>query len=143
MASDGRATVGHLITTDDREKMVMAPDGSVAGVAGEATAAALVREWFEKGEDYETIPAVKPGDEPGTPFEALILRPDGRVEFMDWNFSLVRHDLPAAIGSGREIAIGLMLAGASPKDAVELTAGRVASVGGTIRTLKPKKAAKP
>lgn len=136
MAGDGRALIGQLITTDSRDKLVRAKDGSIIGLAGDTTAAQLVREWFRKGEDLSTIPAVKPSDEPGTPFEALILRPDGSVEFIDWNFTPVAHDVPAAIGSGREMAVGLMLAGKTPVEAVRLVAKRVASVGGRVRVLR-------
>lgn len=139
MAGDGRALIGQLITTDARVKIMHASDGSVVGVAGEASAGALVREWFAKGEDLTSIPTVKPGEDPGTPFEALILRPDGRVEFMDWNFTAVEHEVPAAIGSGREVAIGLMLAGKTPAEAVAIVARRVATVGGVITKLKPKR----
>lgn len=139
MAADGLACVGHLITTESRVKLVRCPDGSVVGVAGDATGGALMREWFSKGEDRACLPVIKPGDEAGTPVEALILRPDGRVEFMDWNFTAVEHDRPAAIGSGREIAIGLMLAGVTPGEAVAGAARRVASVGGKVIEWKPGK----
>lgn len=139
MAGDGRALIGQLITTEERVKLIRTPDGSVVGVAGDATAGALVRQWFEKGEDLSCIPAVKPGEEPGTPFEALVLRPDGRVELLDWNFTATQLALPAAIGSGREVAIGLMMAGLSPKEAVERTMTRVASVGGKVTVMRPGK----
>lgn len=132
MAADGRALIGELITTDERVKTLTTTDGSIVGVAGDATSGALVREWFEKGEDRACIPAVKPGEEPGSPFEALVLRPDGRVELFDWNFTPTLMALPAAIGSGREVAIGAMMAGKTPAEAVALVCQRVASVGGKI-----------
>lgn len=140
MAADGRACVGDLITTDSREKLVRCPDGSIVGVAGDACAAALVREWFAKGASPTIIPALKAGDEPGTTVQALILRPDGRIEFMDWNFTAVDQTAPAAIGSGREVAIGAMLAGLKPAEAVAQVALRVTTVGGRIVELKPGKA---
>lgn len=142
MAADGRALIGQLITTDERVKLTHGADGSVVGVAGDATAGNLVREWFEKGEDRSCIPAVKPGEEPGTPFEALVLRPDGRVELFDWNFTATLMALPAAVGSGREVAIGAMLAGKTPVEAVALVCQRVASVGGQICELEPKEPSK-
>lgn len=134
IAADGRACVGSLITTDDRVKLTRGTDGAVIGVAGEATAGVLVRQWFEKGADLGRVPAIKPPDDgEGTPFEGLILRPDGSVDYLDWNFAPVARSLPAAIGSGAEVAIGLMLAGKTPAEAVELVTTRVCSVGGTVR----------
>ena len=116
-----------------------AKGGSLVVVAGDATAGQLVREWFQNGADNACIPAIKPGEEPGTPFEALVLRADGRVQYLDWNFTLTEQAVPCAIGSGREVAIGAMLAGKSPAEAVELVKERVASVGGKVLVLQPRK----
>lgn len=140
MAADGRSLIGQLITSEERVKIVRRDsDGAVCGVAGDATAGQLVREWFLKGADNACIPSVKPGEEPGTPFEALVLQPDGRVLYFDWNFTMTEQAVPCAIGSGREVAIGAMLAGRSPKEAVDLVKTRVASVGGSVLVLSPDK----
>lgn len=139
MAADGRSIIGQLITSEERVKIVHCKDGSVVGVAGDATAGQLVREWFTKGEDLSVIPVIKAGEEPGTPFEAIVLRHDGRVQYLDWNFTLTDQAVPCAIGSGREVAIGAMVAGLSPEQAVELVKTRVASVGGKVLVLSPRK----
>jgi ATP-dependent protease HslVU (ClpYQ) peptidase subunit len=139
MAGDGRALIGQLITTEERVKIIHAKDGSVVGVAGDSTAGQLVREWFANGADNACIPVIKPGEEPGTPFEAIVLRHDGRVEYLDWNFTLTEQAVPCAIGSGREVAVGAMLAGKTPEQALELVKERVASVGGTVLVLEPRK----
>lgn len=139
IAADGRSLIGQLITSEDRVKLARNEAGEIIGVAGDATAGALVREWFVKGADPACIPSVKPGEEPGTPFDAIVLRLDGRVEYFDWNFTPTEQALPCAIGSGREVAVGAMLAGKSPEEAVELVKQRVASVGGKVTVLSPGK----
>lgn len=139
MSADSRSCTGDLITTDEAEKLVVGKDGSIMGVAGDRGACVLVREWFEKGADMGTIPKLHPGSEPGGPFDALVLRPDGRVESLDHHFAFMPRSAPAAIGTGGEIAVGAMRAGKSPAEAVSIAAECVASVGGEIRTERPKK----
>lgn len=130
IAADGRDCYEDLILTDEGQKLASGKDGSILATAGPAAANALVREWFENGEDYETIPKLRLNE--NETFHGLILRPSGRVEFLESNFSLVAVAVPAAIGSGGDVALGAMLAGKSPREAVEIAATRVSSVGGTI-----------
>jgi len=139
MAGDGLITNANLIVASDARKVRRLANGSIVGCAGEWGLCELVFGWFEKGEDNETIPAVRSrGDDGDTALEALILRPDGMVEIMDDNFAPYRVDCPAAIGVGAEIAIGLMLAGKTPREAVEAVVRRVTGVGGQIVEEKSK-----
>lgn len=143
IAADSRSCIGDLIVTDAAVKLARGKDGSVLGIAGDAGTSALVREWFEKGADVRTIPKILPTDKDGNPaFEGLALRPDGRVDFLDNSFTFVEFAIPAAVGSGTEIALGAMLAGKSPVDAIALAATRVATVGGEVVEAKAGKGRK-
>jgi hypothetical protein len=141
MAADSRSCVGDLITTDSADKLVKGTDGAVLGCAGDRASCILVREWFEKGADLATIPKLPAAAEDGGPFDALILRPDGSVEGLDRLFTFMPRSAPAAIGTGGQIALGAMLAGKSPVQAVRLASEHVTSVGGHVHEIEPTKAA--
>lgn len=137
MAADSRTTQGDLITCERTPKLFRAPDGSVVGCAGARPACQLVHEWFAAGGDLANVPTLHEiADDPGSPFEALVLRPDGTVQRLDWDWCFTTDDVPAAIGSGAQVAIGAMLKGANPEQAVRLAARRVATVGGPVHTLR-------
>lgn len=140
MAADGRSVMGSLIVSETVEKLAIAKDGSIVGCAGDRACCRKVLDWFVAGEDRETIPTfVRAATSDETLFDCLVLRPDGRVEFMDEEFILAEHTVPTAQGSGGEVALGLMVAGKSPREAVEIVATMFADVGGTIVELKPGK----
>jgi ATP-dependent protease HslVU (ClpYQ) peptidase subunit len=140
MAADSRSCAGDLITTDASDKLAQGKDGSVIGTAGDRAACALVRQWFEKGADLGCIPTLKPTGEGDSPFDALILRPDGTLDRLDHHFVFLPSAIPAAIGTGGEIALGAMLAGKTPAEAVELAIAHVSTVGGRVVELAPRRA---
>jgi ATP-dependent protease HslVU (ClpYQ) peptidase subunit len=141
MAADSMTCSGDLVLADATRKIVRGKDGSVMGCAGEAASCSLVREWFERGESHKAVPKVpsQPDGDGDSRFKALILRPGGRLEFLDACFTPVAVKPPMAIGSGGDVAMGAMMAGASPKEAVRIAASVVVSVGGPVRTMKPKR----
>ena len=133
MAADSQSSRDDIIVCSRGEKLWHAPDGSICGFAGDGAAIRLARDWMEKGECPDSIPSLR-----GQDFKGLVLRPDGRLEFLDGLFVFYPAEAPAAIGSGDLAALGAMLAGASPKQAAEIAARLVNTVGGPIRTGKPK-----
>lgn len=139
MAADSRMCTGQMIVSDEMEKMFHAPDGSVVGISGDMGALPLLKKWFEEGCDLDSYPSVKRQDPDEPAFDALVLRPDGTVEFLGETFTFTRYAVPAAIGSGSELAIAAMMCGRSPKEAVELAAVKVTTVGGRIHDLLPKR----
>lgn len=132
IAADSRSTVGDLICTDEASKLIKGKDGSILGCAGDHGACQLVRDWFSRGANFDELPRVKRGPDGESAFVALILRPDGSVEGLDDHFAVMPRSVPSAIGSGGQVALGAMLAGKSPGDAIRLTSGHVTSVGGRV-----------
>lgn len=130
IATDGKALAGDgLITSNGTvfgsqfAKVTKLPDGRITGVAGSAFHVAPFVAWLEAGGDPPEL------DEH---FDALVLSPDGTCRSYDEKCRCILEEVPTAAGSGRELAIGAMLAGASPKQAVEIAAQRDVGTGGTI-----------
>lgn len=140
MAADGRMCTGDMIVNDAASKLWYAKDGSICGGAGDAAILELVRCWFQAGEQMDQTPKVDPPHDDVSPISVLVLRPNGRVFYMDHRFAFVRMATPVAIGSGSEVATGLMLAGRSPTEAVKDVARVVTSVGGKVVSRKPRQA---
>lgn len=89
-------------------------DGTIVAVTGDAAALAPFRDWISSGSKKDERPNVED-------FSGLVVRPGGSVRNYDTHF--VPLDITAdfyAIGSGRDIALGAMAAGASAKEAVEI-----------------------
>lgn len=130
IATDGKTMAGDSQTTADKQRVASRPkvhrlkNGTIVGCSGHATDARAFVRWM----DHES------GDRPpiGESFEALLLRPDGTVEWIDHKFEPVEYLVPMAIGSGGDIALGAMLAGKSPKRAVKIAALRDSCTDGKI-----------
>lgn len=135
IATDGRTMAGDSMTSASgqimrfQQKVHRLKDGRVAGACGLTTDCQQLIRWLDEGGDKPTL---------GEEVAALVLNVDGTVDWIDNKFEIVRNGLlPAAIGSGGDLAIGMMLAGKSPKDAVELVCTRQIDCGGPITTLAP------
>jgi hypothetical protein len=109
-------------------KIFHAKDGSVAGGIG------LSRDCvsFEK-----YMKEVCPKPKLSKDFVGLILKSDGSVRLVYGNWNYSRAILPAAIGSGDMLAVGAMMAGASPQRAIEIAIKRDSLTGGEIESLSP------
>lgn len=123
MAGDSLTTCDGYHLASNR-KVHRCEDGRIFGVAGLSTDAVKFRRYMLGGD--ETRPTMS--DE----FCALILNTDGTVDWMDKEWELVRYIVPAAIGSGQELAQGAMLAGANPGEAVAIAARLDRKTGGDI-----------
>lgn len=135
MAGDGRVTANKsLILTDEFEKVIRLSDGRVLGGSGDMRSVVNAAKWMNAGGDPEDPPEL---DEDA--FEGLVLDADGNVHWYDDKCVLVPYSPPCAIGAGAEIALAAMRRGRSPKEAVAEAAANHATVGGRIRTLRPRK----
>ena len=112
-----------------QQKVHRLKDGRVVGACGLTTSCQQLIRWLDEGGEKPTL------DEDVV---ALVLNVDGSVDWIDNNFEIVRGQmLPAAIGSGGDLATGAMLAGKSPKEAVELVCTRQIDCGGAITIMAP------
>lgn len=98
------------------QKIFRAPDGSLFGVAGRIGDLARFKAWMLAGQPKER-PEFNEEDS-----EALIVRPDGKVEWYGKNDNTEIIGKFHAIGSGFRIAMGALAAGADAKRAIEICA---------------------
>jgi len=97
----------------------------VVGVTGKLDSCLAYIAWLKGGE--------KPIIAPDEGFVALHVSTKGAYEVTNSNFSKLKVKLPHAIGSGADLAIGSMLAGAYPEKAVRLAYKHNCRLGGRVQ----------
>jgi hypothetical protein len=124
MAADGQVQDHRGVIVNDRPKVFRLSDGRLAGGAGNTFDVRSWIEWLDSGKvDKCPIESEQ--------FSGLIVGPSG-VLWVDYKGREALTSVPCAVGSGQEIAIGAMEAGASPRKAVEIAISRDIYSGGTI-----------
>jgi ATP-dependent protease HslVU (ClpYQ) peptidase subunit len=131
IAADGQSTAGDMITSTTSIKLTRLPDGSIVGGCGELAP-------MRRAINCLHAPDAHPDDFTGE-FSLLRLFPDGRVSVYDGCLFGFDIPAPAAVGTGREFAMGAMLAGKGPKQAVEIATQRDVYSGGNITVMEPDK----
>lgn len=132
IATDGHSMAADSLSTAGGERVAFpqklhrASDGRLFGSAGPSADCALFTKWM-RGETGK--PDLSDG------FSALVLTPEGRVFYLCPKLEPVEFIVPQAIGSGAPYAIGAMLAGASPEEAVRIAIQRDTTSGGEIQSL--------
>lgn len=132
IATDGKSMAGDSRITARNEwvgdtiKIHKAKDGRIFGCCG-ASADRVLFGAHINGENAEP----KLSDD----FSALVLNADGTVDYYYDKLVPIRYLTPMAIGSGGDFALGAMLAGKSPAEAVGIAALRDLSTGGDITTI--------
>lgn len=122
MVGDGALTRFERLVASASVKVHRLKDGRVLGVAGKTRDALALRSWLD-------------GDGPRpkkAELSALLLGPGGTVELIVDLDDPIRVEAPAAVGSGSELAIGAMLAGSTPREAVLIAASRDPFTGGQL-----------
>jgi ATP-dependent protease HslVU (ClpYQ) peptidase subunit len=129
IAADGQSTAGEMVTSRETTKLTRLPDGSIVGGCGELSP-------MRRAINCLHSPDAHPDDLTGD-FTLLRLFPDGRI--VTYEGCLFAFELPApvTIGSGREFAMGAMLAGKGPKEAVEIAIERDIYSGGDVLVMEP------
>jgi ATP-dependent protease HslVU (ClpYQ) peptidase subunit len=123
MAADGLSFRGSLITAFNSVKVERLEDGRIVGAAGDKPECVRFRQWLREG---GKPPKFKD-------FCALVLSPDGSLTYhTEADMEGTPTEAPNAIGSGEEVAIGAMEAGATAEQAIEITRKRNAHTGGLI-----------
>jgi len=125
MAGDGRVCAGGILETNKRVK-VFRIGKEIIGCSGTSNTIDAYLKWLRKE-----------GPEPLLDDGALVIaihlcgkNKVYRVESP--NYSRIRVQTPYAIGSGRELAIGAMLAGKTPSQAVRIATKLDTASGGKI-----------
>lgn len=128
MAGDGLCCVNGTICSFSTVKVFRLKDGSLYGACGGGAEGELHMKWIEGGCEG-ACPKLDSG------FGFLLLRSDGRLFEGDEVGHPYQIEAPFAIGSGMDIALGAMLAGLTPDQAVEAAAKRNPHTGGKITVL--------
>ena len=126
MAGDGQVTNGSLIDSYSFRKVFRLADGRIVGCAGDVWATMAIVGWLEKGGEFPKIEC--------DGFEALVIDGTGLAICYNNLGQSAPQSLPAVIGSGSKLALGAMLSGANPTDAVDIACGRDCYSGGQIIT---------
>ena len=130
IAADSRAVSGGLISNDRVEKIIVKGE-VVFAIAGTFCMFRPLINWFVAGGDIATVPTGGSEDNDCTSFIAYS---GGRC--LQYNPKLPYPDIihpPFAWGTGREVALGAMLAGKSAVEAVKIAATLDPGTGGAIR----------
>lgn len=125
MAGDGQRDHRGTVTNLNAEKIRRLPDGRLVGTSGDVAFGEMFVEWLENGGD-------RPEYKGDGGFTALILMPCGELMLAGQDCHPCTINAPYAIGSGMDLAIGAMAAGASPAEAVEIAAAFDPHTGGVI-----------
>jgi ATP-dependent protease HslVU (ClpYQ) peptidase subunit len=123
MAADGLCTGNNTVHGTKTKKLFRLKDGRICGMSGNSYVTSSFVAWLENGGDRPEI---------DDNFEALVLHHDGSVIAYNGKCQSMEQETPAVSGSGGTLALGAMLAGASPAQAVAIAALRDISCGGDI-----------
>ena len=123
MAGDGVVTGNGLIHAFHFNKVFKLTDGRIVGITGTTYDMMPFVEWLENGGELPIL---------SDDFEALVLIAPQECLTYNSKCLLAYQEVPAVAGSGGAIALGAMLAGASPFEAATIAAKRDTNCGGTI-----------
>lgn len=126
MAGDGCRFYCDTCVMASAVKVRRLHDGALVGTAGDVGFGMAVVEWLENG---GPPPALKDDG------SALLLETSGECFVLDHNCNRIPVEAPVSIGSGMDLAIGAMMAGATPAEAVAIAAQKDPHTGGTITVL--------
>lgn len=136
LACDSRISNGDWTTPGRAEKIFRLANGGMVGFAGAASKIEWLKAWIEAGRPEDGRPTTLPDE-----VHAIVVGPDGRVEFLEgsrcgvWTFNAPFY----AMGSGRVPALAAMMTGASAKRAIIVASALDPSTGGAVRFLRLKK----
>lgn len=135
IATDGKTIAGDsqmqtdFVCQGGSKKLFTLKDGSIVGFCGQSQFWLPLVEWLNGGDR----PELKDAE-----FGAIILTPEGRIFHLDDGFYKTECPPPYAMGSGGGFAMGAMLAGKTPEEAVKIAAKLDVYTGGKITVMRPK-----
>jgi len=125
IAADGLVVAGTVVSKRNAVKLYRLDD-EIVGLSGKLDECVNYMAWY-RGESENP---------PGGDIEVVHLREDGIYTGNAPGYNLFKVDAPYTIGSGEGIAMGAMVAGVSPADAVRIAAKYDIYTGGRIRVMK-------
>lgn len=132
---DGVIAADSLISMGDVRagsvvKIVRVPGGGLAGAAGELGGMYRFLEWAHYGGEETTA------DFAGCEIDGFLVRPDGTLLVTDSLGGVSPIKAPFhAVGSGRELALGAMAAGADAVEAVKIAVRFDTRSGGPVKKI--------
>lgn len=130
VAADGKSCLGDRPVSLRTQKIVVS-NGTLYALSGPECMIRPIIEWWERGHDHATVPVAK--DE-GCAWTLMVIDPGGTVIMTS------RCQFPSpipsgvfAIGSGADYAMGAMLAGKSPREAIAIASRCDVWTGGDIQ----------
>lgn len=128
VAADGLSTFIDERVNHDYRKITLFEHDKLFGFTGKEAIFKPAIVWYLGGADPDKIPKAKD-------WGLYVFTLQGVDRFTDESPYADRFPYPCAFGSGRDYAMGAMLAGASPKKAVEIAALLDVYTGGVILEL--------
>ena len=134
IATDGKTMAGDglvvsntdILKRNDRKVFLVGRE--VVGCAGLSDVIdAYIKFLRNEEEDPPTL---------GDDFNAIHVSKKGCFLVCGNNYSKLKVDLPFAIGAGADYAVGAMMAGKTPKEAIQITAKKSTTTGGRITVLE-------
>ena len=131
IAADGRSTCGDQIARDDIDKLIVA-HGRIYALAGPGSLVFPLIAWHNDGADPTKLPVCKDYG-----WTLVVQQSDGLFCYSDRvPYGLANeYKTPVAFGSGRDYALGAMLAGKSAREAVEIACKVDTGSGGKITSM--------
>lgn len=132
IACDGKSMAGDTLVTGGGErvgsyqKVRRAKDGRIFGCAGAQTDSIRFARWIDGELDDPKLE---------DKFEALILCLDGAIHWIGKELEPLEYFAPMTVGCGGPLALGAMLAGKTPEEAVAVACERDLHSGGKITVL--------
>lgn len=131
VAADGQETWGAEVVRLDYQKLRIV-NGVVYGITGVAAVLDACIKWHQNGADTKEAPEVK-GDNAWT---LLVFGAESVQSYTNTVPYPSVYPYPFAVGSGCDYAMGALLAGVSPRQAVEIAASRNIYTGGLISVVE-------
>ena len=124
IAGDGQREHRETILTSEASKVRPLKGGRFLGTAGDVAFGLAFEEWLN-GDAEQPTPT-------NDGFSALVLNPDGVIHLYGPDGVAIEVPPPVAIGSGMDVAIGAMDAGADPVEAIIIASRRDPHTGGQV-----------
>ena len=93
-------------------------NGHLVGVAGDGHACMEMIRWFTNGAKEEDFPEIQKDEDNGM---LMVVTPAGKIQFYEKSYLPIEYENDfAAMGSGRDWALGAMVCGKSAIEAVDI-----------------------